>query len=93
MLLRILLAFNALAAAVVLFFFFWGVSDGTVSSLNIGIWLALLAATALSLGGGWFFYAKGNRAVALLVLMILALPGLAFLAFTLLLLIANPRWN
>jgi hypothetical protein len=91
--LRLLIAFDALVAAGILFFFFWGLSDGTVSSFNIGLWLALLAAATFSLGGGWFFYAKGNRALALILLLILALPGLAFVLFALVVIIAQPRWN
>jgi hypothetical protein len=90
---RLLIAFDALVAAGILFFFFWGVSDGTVSSFNIGIWLALLAGTALSFVGGILAYRSGNRVLAILLLLILALPGLAFALFALIVLIAQPRWN
>jgi hypothetical protein len=90
---RLLFIFDGLVAAVVLFFFFWGVSDGTVSSFNIGLWLGLLAATGISFGGGYYFYANNNRVIALLLLLILALPGLAFLLFALVLIVAQPRWN
>lgn len=93
MLIRLLIAFDALVAAGVLFFFFWGVSDGTVSSFNIGIWLALLAGTALSLVGGFLAWKNNNRVLAILLLLILALPGIAFALFALFLIIAQPRWN
>ncbi len=93
MFVRLLIAFDALVAAGILFFFFLGVSDGTVSSFNIGIWLALLAGTALSLVGGILAHRRGNRVLAILLLLILALPGLAFALFALTLLIAQPRWN
>jgi len=93
MFVRLLIGFDALVAAVVMYFFFWGVSDGTVSSFNINIWLALLAATALSLVGGIYFYAKGNPIPAILFLLILALPGIAMVLFTVIMLVANPRWN
>jgi hypothetical protein len=39
---RILWGFDLLIALVVVFFFFWGLSDGTVSAFNIGLWLVLL---------------------------------------------------
>jgi hypothetical protein len=91
--LRLLIAFDAIVAAVVLYFFFWGVSDGTVSSFNIGLWSGLLGATALSLGGGYYFYANGNRVLALLLLLILAIPGFLYLLFLLFIIIAQPRWN
>jgi hypothetical protein len=90
---RLLIAFDALVAAGIVFFFFWGVSDGTVSSFNIGLWLALLGGTALSLVGGILAYKNNNRTLAILLLLILALPGLAFALFALLLIIAQPRWN
>lgn len=93
MLIRLLIAFDALVAAGIAFFFFWGVSDGTVSSFNIGLWLALLGGTALSLVGGIIAYKNNNRVLAILLLLILALPGLAFALFALFLIIAQPRWN
>lgn len=93
MLIRLLIAFDALVAAGILFFFFWGVSDGTVSSFNIGIWLALLAGTALSLIGGFLAHKNNNRVLAILLLLILALPGIAFALFALFIIIAQPRWN
>ena len=43
--------FDALIAAIFLFFFFWGLSDGTVSSFNIVLWLGILAGLAGILGG------------------------------------------
>lgn len=93
MFIRLLIGFDALIAAGILFFFFWGVSDGTVSSFNILLWLALLAGTALSLIGGVLAYKNNNRALAILLLLLLALPGIAFLLFALIVIIAQPRWN
>ncbi|MBY0532780.1 MAG: hypothetical protein K2P86_12500 [Xanthobacteraceae bacterium] len=90
---RVLFAFDALVAAVVLFFFFWGVSDGTVSSFNIGLWTGLLAAVAGVLFGGYYLNASGNRVLAILLLLVLAIPGLLYLLFVLLVIIAQPRWN
>lgn len=93
MFVRLLIVFDILVAAAVVFFFLWGVSDGTVSSFNARSWLALLGATAVSLLGGIYFYTKGNRLVAALFLSILALPGIAMVLFTVIMLVANPRWN
>jgi hypothetical protein len=93
MFIRLLIAFDALVAATILYFFLWGVSDGTVSSFNIVLWLGLLAGTALSLGGGFVAYQNNNRVLAILLLLILALPGIAFALFTLILIVAQPRWN
>lgn len=93
MFIRLLIAFDALIAAGMVFFFFWGLSDGTVSSFNIGLWLVLLVAAALSLAGGCLAYKRGNRVLAVLLLLILALPGVAFALFALLIIIVQPRWN
>ena len=49
---RILFGIDALAAAVVAFFFVWGLSDGSVSAFNILLWLALLGGVGVVLGGG-----------------------------------------
>ena len=43
--------FDALIAAIFLFFFFWGLADGSVSSFNIVLWLGILAGLAGILGG------------------------------------------
>ncbi|MBX3513572.1 MAG: hypothetical protein KIT15_14425 [Xanthobacteraceae bacterium] len=90
---RLLFIFDLLAAAVVLFFFFWGVSDGTVSSYNFGLWAGLLAAVAAVLAAGYVLNANGNRVLANLLLLVIALPAFAYLLFVLLIVIAQPRWN
>ena len=64
-----------------------------MSSFNIGLWLALLGGIAAVLGGGWALNAKGQRRAALGVLAILALPGLLFGLFILMVLVLQPRWN
>ncbi len=93
MLFRLFFAFDLLVAAVVLFFFFWGVSDGTVSSFNAGLWAALLAVLGGALAGGYYLNVKGHRALATLVLLIPALPGIVYVLFVLFIVIGNPRWN
>jgi hypothetical protein len=93
LLFRLLFIFDLLIAAVVLFFFFWGVSDGTVSSFNAGIWTALLAAVGGVVFGGYYLNASGNRVAAILLLLVLAIPGLLFVLFALFIIIAQPRWN
>ena len=47
----ILATINAIALAVIVFFFMWGLSDGTVSSFNMLIWLAMLAIPSATLFG------------------------------------------
>ena len=90
---RLLFLFDLAVAAVVLFFFFWGVSDGTVSSFNIGLWAGTLAVVAGVLFGGYFLNKGGNRALAIVLLLVLAIPGFLYLMFVLLVIVAHPRWN
>ena len=62
LLFRIMLAIASAVALLVLYFFAWGLSDGTVSSRNILMWLALLGGVAAVLVGGWTLNAAGQRA-------------------------------
>jgi hypothetical protein len=85
--------FDALIAAIFVFFFFWGLADGTVSAFNIVLWLAILAGLAAILGGGWTLHARGHRRAAKGVLLILAIPGFLGVLFFLAVAILQPRWN
>ena len=44
-------AVDAVIAAVAVFFFFVGLADGSVSSFNIVLWMVLLLAVAVVVGG------------------------------------------
>src|SRR5262245_5178513 len=90
---RILWGFDALIAAVFLFFFFWGLVDGRVSSFNIVLWLAILAGLAGILGGSLQLRSRGHTRPAMGLLMILAIPGILGVLFFLAVLILHPRWN
>ena len=90
---RLCLAIDAAVALVAVYFFVIGLGDGSVSSFNIVLWLALLGGIAAVLGAGWLLNAKGQRGSAIAVLAILALPGLLAGLFLLLVLILQPRWN
>lgn len=90
---RFLLAVDALAALVVVYFFFIGLADGSVSSFNMGLWLGILAVVAAILGGGWMLNGKGQRAAANAVLAILAVPTLLYGLFILVIVITQPSWQ
>ena len=89
----ILLGIDIVAALVMLYFFAIGLGDGSVSSFNIQLWLGSLAAIAAILGGGIWLKAKGRRALAHLVLLILAAPSALYGLFILSIIILQPRWN
>ena len=84
---------DALIAAIFVFFFFWGLADGTVSSFNIVLWLAILAGLAGVLAGSRRLKAKGHAAPALGLVLVLAIPGMLGVLFFLAVLILQPRWN
>jgi hypothetical protein len=93
MLVRILLGIDLLVALVVVYFFVIGLVDGSVSSFNMSLWLGLLAVVAAVVGGDWMLNANGKRGASIAVLLILAVPGVLYALFILLILIAQPRWN
>jgi hypothetical protein len=90
---RVLWAFDAIVSAVFLYFFVVGLGDGSVSSFNMGLWVAILAVLAGVLGGGLMLKARRQRAAALALLALLAIPSALVGLFFLILIVANPRWN
>jgi len=84
----------ALGGVVAVGFFLLGLNDGSVSSFNLTIWLALLGGiTAVLLGSLWLRSHQLLRQ-AYGVLLIVALPVLLAVIFFLGVLILRPkRWN
>jgi hypothetical protein len=89
----ILWGFDAFVAAVVVFFFVWGLADGTVSSFNIVLWLGMLAGVGAVVGGSLALRNAGHAAAAFRLLFVIAFPGLAIAVFLLLLIVLQPSWN
>lgn len=80
---------DALITLVLVFFFFVGLSDGTVSSYNIIVWLVILIGlAALLLGGHWLFTHQYIIAATLLMAL-LAVPGILYGLFMLLMASGN----
>ena len=86
-------AINALIGAIALFFFFWGLADGSVSSFNIGIWTMMLAALAAIIGGSLWLKSAGRRKIGIGVLLIFAMPGVLYAAFLILAIALGESWN
>lgn len=89
----LLWGFDALIVLVILYFFFIGLGDGSVSSFNMGLWLLILLAVGGILVGSHWLRSAGYLRPAYGVLLILALPGFMFLLFLLAVLILKPRWQ
>jgi hypothetical protein len=84
---------DAVIAAVALYFFFSLAAGGRVGSFNILPWLAILAALAVVVGGSVWLRSVGQHAVAIVLLLLLAIPGALFALFFLLLLILHPNFH
>ncbi|MCW5925109.1 MAG: osmoprotectant transporter permease [Saprospiraceae bacterium] len=89
----ILWGFVAVIALVVLYFFFIGLADGSVSATNMGLWMAMLGVVAAILLGSLWLKSQERLGLAKGVLYILAVPGFLYLLFLLLVIIGKPRWN
>lgn len=86
-------AIDAVIAAVFVYFFVVGLADGSVSSFNIGLWTVTLAVLAGVVGGGLWLRSAGRPGVATTLLLVLAVPGVLFALFMLIVIVSNPRWN
>ena len=88
-----LLGIDALISAIVAYFFFLGLADGSVSSFNAGIWLATWVALAVIIAGSLGLKALGHPVHGIMLLLILSVPGLFYGLFMVLIMVTNPRWN
>jgi ABC-type phosphate transport system permease subunit len=84
---------DAFVALVLVYFFFIGLGDGSVSSFNSGIWLVILSSLTAVLVGGYWLFSHQHTVMANLLLALLAVPSILYGLFMLLILITNPRWN
>jgi hypothetical protein len=90
---RTLWSIDVLVALTALAFFGLGVEDGTVSSFNIMLWIALLAGLAVVVFGSNALHVKGQHGLAFILAAVIAVPAiLAGLLFAFLL-ISGVRWN
>ncbi len=69
---------DALIALTLVFFFFVGLGDDTVSSYNIIIWLILLVGMAALLLGGYWLFAHQHTIAATILMALLAVPSLCY---------------
>jgi hypothetical protein len=86
-------AMDAVIAAVALYFFFSLAAGGRIGSFNVVPWLAILAALAAVVGGSVWLRSAGQYAVAIVLLLLLAIPGALFVLLFLLLLILHPNFH
>lgn len=84
---------DAIAALIVLYFFFVGLSDGTVTSRNARLWAVFLVVIAGVLGGSYYFFTHGQLKTAYFILSLLAIPAVFMLIYLLFVVFGKVRWN
>ncbi|MEO6723021.1 MAG: hypothetical protein ABIN67_21830 [Ferruginibacter sp.] len=93
MLFKIFWVVDAMTAMVFLYFFFVGLADGTVSARNMGLWFSVLAILGVILFGSTWLRSNNYPSMAMATLLILAIPALLFLIFTLAMIVGKVKWN
>lgn len=86
-------AINAVVASVLVFFFLWGLGDGSVSSFNMGLWLLLLGAAAVVVGGSLALKAASREKLAKVLVTLFAIPGVLLGLFFAVIILVPGRWN
>jgi len=90
---KILWGIDVIAAGVITWFFIVGLADGSVSSRNIKLWLFLLLAAGSILWISMLLKNHGHDKLAMLTVLILALPAIVYGLFVVLMASNNGRWN
>ncbi len=85
----ILWSIDAVITLIAFFFFFVGLGDGTVEWDNGMLWLVILIGLTALLGGGYWLYTHQYRLAAIMLMALLAVPGILYGLFMLLLLSGN----
>ena len=93
LLFKILWGIDSLASAIIIYFFFVGLADGTVSPFNLGLWLAILLVIGGVMLGSIWLKSHQHPALSTIVLCIIAVPALLFGAFMLIAIFSGNKWN
>jgi hypothetical protein len=89
----ILLAIDAIVLGVLVFFFCWGLTDGTVSSFNMLLWLVIMAVPAGLLAGSVAAWRSGQRGLAIGLLVPPAVPSLGYGLLLLVMIVGHPDFR
>lgn len=90
---RIMWGVDAVTSLIILYFFFVGLGDNTVSGRNIGIWLILLGIIVVVMLGSIWLRTHQYNISANLLLLVIFIPALLFLAYMLIAITYKGRWN
>jgi hypothetical protein len=89
----ILWIFSAIMALVPLYFFFVGLTDGSVTIRNISLWLIMLLIIGGVLAGSYWLNTHQYPGYAKGLLLVTAIPGMLGILYFLVVIIAKPKWN
>jgi hypothetical protein len=84
---------DAIATAVILYFFVIGLGDNTVYGQNAGLWLMMVILPIALLVGTYMLKENGKLKAAKWLLSIMAVPTILFFLFFLIIAVTNPKWN
>lgn len=84
---------DLVVAVIAVYFFFIGLADGSVSSFNMGLWLAILCVLGGVIVGSLALRTAARTGAATALVMVLAVPSALIGLFFLVLLVAPVRWN
>ena len=84
---------DLVVALIAVYFFFIGLADGSVSSFNMGLWLAILCVLGGVIVGSLALRAAARTRAATALVVALAVPSALIGLFLLVLLVAPVRWN
>ncbi len=84
---------DALVGAIVFVFLFIGLADGSVNADNIGIWMGMMAAIAVIIGGGLWLKKAGRMVLGTLLLLVLAVPSFLSGLFLFWFVVSGTQWR
>jgi hypothetical protein len=93
MLFRILWGVCVVAAVIAVAFFFIGIADGSVSSFNIVLWVALLGGLAVVVFGSRALARRGRQLPAVALAAVLAVPTLLFGLMFVVMIVGGVHWQ
>ena len=83
---------DAIAALILVYFFFVGLADGSVSSFNMGLWLLILCAASIVVAGSLAMRAT-HRKLATVLVTAAAVPCALLGLFFAVIILVPARWN
>ena len=94
MILYKMILFSAVAVMlIIVYYFFVGLADGSITAANRKLWFLILLVTNGIVVGGMLLKHYGHFQWAKVVLAFLAVPGWLYALYILLIMLTKSRWN